>query len=514
MGPEPRAAPVPRAALALLLIAPVLAGCTSAPSGPQAPADVLVVHGHVWTNDPGVPSAQALAVRDGRIVLVGSDAGALALRGPATKVVDAQGGFVGPGFRDQHAHLLGVAAGTGEDGLVPGGGGNPYAPAMSQASPADTEAGRAQVAAFHVATRAAGKTPMDDWQADPATDCRAPSPVTAELKQRLRFAMEEAAKQGLTTVVEPGLRDLGVWDALREMERDGELRLRLLIRIAWGCLDEAAAKGLRTGVGSDWVRVLGVKLYSDGWLGPRTCALREPYSDRPLYNGILFLEPERAARDVAKARQLGFNVGTHAIGDRAMVTMLDAYEAAGVRPEDRWSLEHVQVLAPDILDRMASLGVVGSMQLSFATSDMGFSESALGAERIRWAYAWKSALERGVRLAGGTDFRIDVLNPLWGVQRTVTRQELDGRPPGGWHPEERLSLERTLQLITSDAAYASLEDDRGRLVPGAWADVVATREDLRALPSDQLAGATVVLTMANGVVTFEGAQAYPPRGTL
>lgn len=493
---------------ALLLLAAGLSGCLGPAPGPSAgEAADLIVHGAVvWTNDARGTLAQALAVRDGRIARVGSDAEVLALRGPATKVVDLDGGFVSPGWRDQHAHVLGRAASY--DGTGP----NPFEPSLGQQSMADTESGRAQVAGDHVATKAAGKTPMDAWEQDPVTDCPPPRAVTPELKARLRFGLEQAAKQGLTSFVEPGLRDLGLWDALQEMEREGPLPVRVLMRISWGCIDEAAARGLRTGVGSEWVKVLGVKMYSDGWLGPRTCALREPYADRPLYDGILFRDPAFWVGAVRKARELGFSIGTHAIGDRAMEVMFEAYEANGVTPQDRWALEHAQVLAPDLLERFAATGVVLSMQLSFATSDMGFAEAALGPERARWAYAWKSALDAGVPMAGGSDFAIDVLNPLWGLQRVVTRSELTGQPEGGWHPEERLSLEQALKLITSGAAYASLEEDeRGSLEAGKRADLVALRENLLVLPEDAIASATVVLTVVNGVVSFEGAQSYPPR---
>ena len=184
-------------------------------------------------------------------------------------------------------------------------------------------------------------------------------------------------------------------DALGELDEAGKLRIRHLVRVAWGCIEEAARMGLRTGVGSEWVRILGVKLYSDGWLGPRTAALRAPYADHPEVQytrdpfpfGILFLNQERATRDVARADQLGFNITTHAIGDRGVETVLNAYDAVGVRRRDRWQLEHVQVMGDDLIERMATKGVLGSMQLSFATSDQHFAESAIGPIRARTSYA-------------------------------------------------------------------------------------------------------------------------------
>jgi predicted amidohydrolase YtcJ len=490
----------PLALVAAPLLALALAGCLGASQFSDGAIDLVLHNGRAWTGDG---FAEAVAIDGGRIAFVGSSAQALALAGPGTRVVDARGGSVLPGFRDQHAHLLEEAA------EVPAGDTAPFEPSLGQTSVADTEAGRTRVAAYHLATKAAGKTPSDAWRDDAVTDCRPTSPVTEDLKARLRSGMASAASQGLTTVVEPGLADLGIWDALMAMTQEGPLPVRVLVRVAWGCIDEAAERGLATGVGNDWARILGVKLYSDGWLGPRTCALREPFADRPFSDGILFHDPATWVQHVGKAKRLGFNVGTHTIGDRAMEVLLDAYEANGVRAEDRWALEHAQVLAPDLIERAARLGVVLSMQTSFATSDMGFAEAALGEERASWAYAWKSALDGGARLAGGTDFPIDVLNPLWGVQRTATRQELTGAPAGGWFPEQRLTLGQTLGLITRDAAYASLEDDRGVLAQGMGADVVVLQEDLFALPLERVHAATVVLTVANGAITFEGAQAHP-----
>jgi predicted amidohydrolase YtcJ len=329
----------------------------------------------------------------------------------------------------------------------------------------------------------------------------------------------EAVRQGVTSAVEAGLEDLGVIDALRQLDRAGLLRMRHLVRVAGGCVEQAADMGLRTGVGSKWVKILGVKLYSDGWLGPRTAALRAPYSDHPQIQytrepfpfGILFLDQQRANREVARADRLGFNITTHAIGDRGAETMLDAYDAAGVKRRDRWQLEHVQVSGDDLIERMADKGVIGSMQLSFATSDQHFAESAVGPERVRTSYAWRTMLRRGVRLAGGSDFSIEALAPLWGLQRVVTRTEFDGTPPGGWFPRQRLDVATALRLITSDSAYASLEEKRrGRIERGDYADLVVLRENLFEVPEDCIAAGTVLMTITNGRVAFEGEQAYPP----
>jgi len=464
-------------------------------------ADLVLHNGAVWAND-GRHGATAVAVDGRRIVAVGSDKRVLRWAGRRTRVVDLRGAFVAPGFRDQHTHLL-QSAGAGNAASF-------YRPTYTPFDPEAAEPGRVALARRHEDIYNAGGTPVDECTR---------SPVTAEVKQSILAMQREATKQGLTTVVEAGLRDLGVLDALWELERAGQLRIRHLVRVAWGCIEEAARMGLRTGVGSEWVKVLGVKLYSDGWLGPRTAALRAPYSDHPEVQytrdpfpfGILFLDQQRAIRDVARADRLGFNITTHAIGDRGVETVLNAYDAVGVERRDRWQLEHVQVMGDDLIDRMAAKSVIGSMQLSFATSDQHFAESAVGPIRARTSYAWKTMLRRGVRLAGGSDFSVEVLAPLWGLQRVVTRTEFDGTPPGGWFPKQRLDLATALRLITSDDAFASFEEKRrGRIERGDYADLTVVRENLFELPEDCIAAATVLMTVINGRIVFEGEQAYPP----
>jgi predicted amidohydrolase YtcJ len=490
--------------LTTLVLAVLWAAVAPAAAAVERPrsADLVLHNGDVWANDGRESSPTAVAITGRRVVAVGSDEKVLRRAGAGTRVVDLRGAFVVPGFRDQHTHLL-QSAGAAQPADF-------YRPVFTPFDPARAEASRTALARRHEDIYNRGATPVDECSH---------SPVTEAMKQGILVMQEEAARQGVSTVVEAGLRDLGLVDALRELDAAGRLRVRHLVRVAWGCLEEAARMGLRTGVGSEWVKVLGVKLYADGWLGPRTAALRAPYSDHPQVQytrdpfpfGILFLNLDRAIRDIARAEELGFNVTSHAIGDRGAETVLAAYEAVGVRPRDRWQLEHVQVMGHDLMDRMAANGVIGSMQLSFATSDQHFAGSALGPERVRTSYAWNTMLRRGVRLAGGSDFSIEVLAPLWGLQRVVTRTEFDGTPPGGWYPDERLDVATALRLITSDSAYASFEERRrGRIERGDYADLVVLRENLFELPQDCIAAATVLMTITNGRVAFEGEQAYPP----
>ncbi|MFC4048663.1 amidohydrolase [Actinomadura syzygii] len=461
-------------------------------AGPRA--DLVLHSGVVWTGDG---TAEAVAVRGKRVVAVGSDHHVLRWAGDRTRRVDLRGAFVGPGFRDQHTHLITRA--------LTGVGPEAYRPVYKPYDEKEAFESRRRTGQRHVEIHARGETPVD---------VGAHSPVTEKMKNDLLVMQEEVAKQGVTTVVEAGLRDLGALEALFQLAEEDKLKVRFLVRVAWGCMEEAAKLGWKTGVGNDWVKVLGVKLYSDGWLGPRTSALRRPYADDPYgfpRKGILFLEQERANRDVARARELGFNITTHAIGDRGLKVTLNAYEHNDVSPRDRWAIEHVQVVEDDLLERMIRGGVIASIQLSFATSDQRFAENALGRDRLRHAYRWRDMLRARLPMVGGTDFDIEALDPMWGLQRVVTRTEFDGTPPGGWRPDQRLDVPAAMRLITSRAAFASFEErERGTVEPGNYADLVVLRENPLTIPPDRLAFTTRLMTVVNGRIAAEGPVSYPP----
>lgn len=478
-----------------------LATTAARPTGPQAatPAghpDLILHSGVVWTGDRWDRPAEAVAIKGSRIVAVGSDRRVLRRAGSRTRRIDLRGAFVAPGFRDQHTHLLQTA--------VAGAGAQAYRPVWVPYDEQRSFENRRRIGLRHLEIHARGETPVDQVTH---------SPVTEKLKNDLLVMQEEVARQGLSTVVEAGLRDLGALDALFQLAAEGRLKVRFLVRVAWGCMEEAARMGLRTGVGNEWVKVLGVKLYSDGWLGPRTAALRKPYHDDPYgfpRGGILFLGQERADRDVARARELGFNITTHAIGDRGLKTTLSAYEHNDVSPRDRWAVEHVQVAKEDLLVRMLHRRVIASIQLSFATSDQRFAENALGQDRLRHSYRWRDMHRAGMPMVGSSDFAVEALDPLWGLQRVVTRTEFDGTPPGGWMPDQRLDVRTALRLITSKAAFASFEEhERGAIAPGRYADLVVIKENLLTMRPDRIADGTRLMTITNGRITSEGPVSYP-----
>ncbi|HEV2781207.1 MAG TPA: amidohydrolase family protein [Actinophytocola sp.] len=472
---------------------------TPAAADPGPSADLVLHSGTVWTGRAHRRRAEGVAVLGKRIVAVGSDRDVLAWAGPRTRVIDLRGAFVAPGFRDQHTHLLNQADADAAAEV--------YRPRWNGHDEEASFNNRRVVGQRHIDTFNQGRTPVDESRH---------GEVTEALRAGILRMQDEAARQGVTTVVEAGLTDLRVVDALFQLAAEGRLKLRHLVRVRWGGIEQAAALGWRTGFGNDWVKILGVKMYADGWLGPRTCALRRPYADDPydwnLPHGVLFLAQERANADVARARELGFNITAHAIGDLGVQTMLNAYQRAGVSGADRWCLEHVQVAGDDLLDRMARHGVIGSIQLSFPTSDHWFASKALGERRTRReSYRWDTMRRRGVPLAGGSDFAIEVLDPLWGVQRSVTRHEFDGSPAGGFLPDEAVTVDDALRLITADCAFASFEErERGTLEVGKFADLVVLRENPLTIPRDCIAAATRLMTVVNGTITFEGEVAFPP----
>jgi predicted amidohydrolase YtcJ len=199
-------------------------------------------------------------------------------------------------------------------------------------------------------------------------------------------------------------------------------------------------------------------------------------------------------------------VCVHAIGDRANREVLDAFEAAGAK-EARFRIEHAQCISPADIPRFSKLGVIASMQPTHCTSDMRWAEDRVGKERVKGCYAWRSLLAAGARLAGGSDFPVESENPLLGFIAAVTRQDLDGRPEGGWKPDQRLTREEALRLFTIDAAYAAFEENvRGTLAPGKYADFVILSGDLMAVPDRDLPKLRVVRTVIGGETVYAGTE--------
>jgi predicted amidohydrolase YtcJ len=250
--------------------------------------------------------------------------------------------------------------------------------------------------------------------------------------------------------------------------------------------------------------VRSIKLMADGALGSRGAALLAPYSDDPGNSGLLILaksDIERVARDAVAH---GFQVNTHAIGDRANRIVLDAYAAALQGKNDkRFRIEHAQVLALEDIPRFAQYSIVASMQPAHATSDMRWAEARLGPQRIRGAYAWRRFLALGIPVASGSDFPVEEPDPLWGFYAAVTRQDQAGSPPGGWFPDQRMTREEALKSWTLEGAYAAFEEKiKGSLEPGKLADFVMLSGDIMTMPPPGIPGIQVKLTVVGGEIVF------------
>jgi hypothetical protein len=254
------------------------------------------------------------------------------------------------------------------------------------------------------------------------------------------------------------------------------------------------------------VRMAGAKFYADGALGSRGAALLEPYSDDHGNRGLLVTPPEKLLDGMRRARGCGLQVATHAIGDRGNRLVLDDYATvlgAAAGTDHRWRIEHAQVVSPADIPRFAQLDVIASMQPTHATSDMPWAEARLGRERLAGAYAWRRFMQSGARLALGSDFPVESADPRLGLYAAVTRQDLDGEPPGGWLPDQRLTAAEALRGFTSDAAWAGfMEREVGRLAPGLRADFVLLDADPLSVATDRLPGIRVLSTWVDGTPVY------------
>jgi predicted amidohydrolase YtcJ len=251
----------------------------------------------------------------------------------------------------------------------------------------------------------------------------------------------------------------------------------------------------------DRLRMGGVKLYADGALGSRGAWLKRPYADKPDTVGLRFLSDAELRDQAGKAADMGFQVAVHAIGDAANAQAIGAYEALAKRyPGDRrWRIEHTQVVDPADIPRIARAGIIASMQPTHQTSDRLMAEKRLDPPRLEGAYAWQTILKSGARLAFGSDFPVESPNPFPGLSAAINRQDVNGQPPGGWRPQERVSLAQALDAFTRGAAYAGFAEDRiGSLEPGKWADFILVDRDPTRVDAQALARTQVLETWVAG----------------
>jgi predicted amidohydrolase YtcJ len=339
-------------------------------------------------------------------------------------------------------------------------------------------------------------------------------PGPAQVARAIREAQERLWSYGLT-----GVHDFDrqtCFAALQILHADGELGLRVVKSIPLEALPHAVGLGLRTGFGDDLLRIGGVKIFSDGALGPRTAAMLQPYQNESENQGMLLLDAEEIYEHGRQAVANGLSLAIHAIGDRANHEVLNAYThlreferaylaknagetaAARLSPQ-RLRIEHVQIIHPEDAPRLAQLGVIASMQPVHAPSDYPAADRYWG-ERAEHAYAWRRLLQLGTRLAFGSDAPVESPNPFWGLHAAVTRRRADGSPgPEGWYPDQRLELLEALHGFTHGAAFAAgMEDRLGRLAPNFLADLIVLEADPFICSPEQLRDMRILGTMVSG----------------
>ena len=354
-----------------------------------------------------------------------------------------------PGFVDHHAHLLRDAAGIAF----------PRTPLA--------------VREFHHKVAEQGRSPMD--VRDPVAQLTEPG-----LGDRLVAGLLRAAAAGLVEVTEMGLRSWAYLDALTARQAAGPLPCRVRMYVASGLADETGGAELdaRRADCGPWVRLEGIKFYADGWLVPRTCALCQDFTDAT-GNGVLFSDAHALARRIQPLAERGWRIATHAIGDRAVEVVLDAYDLAFDRDAVAMSaaaprIEHASVLSPELIARLARSGVVACIQPSFALTDAAELGPALGPERAARAYPWTDLARAGVAMLAGTDYPIEILEPLPSLARLVSGQSSRAGFTGGTAPAQaRLAVATAFALMSDPAAGQTLLTADPRAVPAAEIDAIA-----------------------------------------
>src|SRR5919202_4418687 len=524
-------------------------------------ADMLLRGGTIYTLDAGLPRARSLAVADGKI-LACTDGPLDELAGPTTRVVDLAGRAVVPGFVDAHVHFGNFAlsrervnldaAATLQDGLQVLRSAVARLPAgawlrgrgwdrnrwgrLPTATDLDSVVGQRPAAlSSHdghslwlssAALRAVGvghETPdppggviqRDDAgqvtgvlfeNAQDLARRHIPEPGDDELRAAIRAALPVAAAAGLTGI--HNLEDRRSRQAFQALEATGDLSLRVYHGVARTELRHARQDGLRTGAGSELVRVGPLKLFSDGALGSRTAHLLEPYEGRgDGYRGVPTMQPDELAEHMRLAAEAELDLAVHAIGDAAVRSVLDAYErtrtAHAPLGQRMLRIEHAQLVHPDDVPRFAQLGVVASMQPIHATADWRAADAHWG-RRARYGYPWRDLLRAGAVLAFGTDAPVERLEPLNNLYAATTRIDPEGQPADGWYPHQRVTLEQAVRAYTLGSALAErAHSRRGSLAAGKDADLVGLSPDPFPPPAEALRGTRIVMTVVGGRVVFE-----------
>ena len=531
-----------------------------------APAPALA--DTLFTNANGVQADAAGKIERFDGLLVGEDGRVKAVlrkgekRPAAENVVDVGGKAMMPGLIDAHGHVMGLgfavlqldltgtksidelkerlrkyAADNPGTGWIIGRGWNQELwPTKAFPTAADLDSvvsdrpvwlgrvdGHASVG-NSAALRAAGITPAtkapeggrieNGMFVDAATalvESKIPAPDAATMDRAFRAAQDAMLHVGLVGAADMGTDQTG-WDAFRRAGEAGKLKVRIFSYASalpnWRSINGSKQTGWMYG---DRLKLVGTKLYADGALGSRGAYLKAPYHDKPDTRGLSLISDAELLAQAGEVAKHGGQLAIHAIGDAANAQVIGTYETLGRQygKDRRWRIEHLQIADPTDLPRLKPAGIIASMQPTHQTSDRLMAESRLGKNRLGGAYAWKTIANMGVPLAFGSDFPVESPDPFPGLSAAISRQDPNGQPPGGWRPQERVSLGKAIHGFTVGAAYAGFAETRmGGLAPGKWADFIIVDRDPTVVDQQKLAKTVVLETWIAGKREFSEAEQH------
>lgn len=525
---------------------------------PKTMADIIVINSKIWTANPAQPFAEAMAISNDTILAVGTTREILKYKNSGTKVMDKPGELVLPGFIDSHLHFL-----TGgfslssvqlkdaatkdefirrikefaekmnpDEWMLEGfwdhknwGGELPTREWIDEftkdipvfVSRSDGHMALANTAALKAAgitreTRdVVGGEIERDKKGNPTgifkdnamslVNQHIPDYSEIQYSNALDAAMAYVSEQGITSVHHMGT--LADFEVFKTKQDSGKLKTRIYATAPLWQYEKILERKAQLDSSDTWLKLNGAKIFADGSLGSKTAAFTEPYLDDPDETGLLMDDPEHMLEGILAADKAGLQIVVHAIGDRANHFILDFYEEAIKQngPRDRRSrIEHAQHLLPEDVSRFGELGVIASMQPWHLMDDGRWAERTIGHERAKTTYCFRSLLDKGAKLAFGSDWFVAPPIPLEGIYAALTRHTLDGAHPDGWIPEEKITLEEALKAYTLDAAYASFEENiKGSLEVGKLADFVILNRDLFSIDPQEIKDIKVLQTFIGGL---------------
>jgi predicted amidohydrolase YtcJ len=533
----------------------------------QTYADLILTNGKIWTGNAAQPQAEAVACAGGRVAAVGAAADVAQWAGPRTRTVDLAGRRVVPGFNDAHVHFFDGGSALSSVQLRDASSEAEFRErirAFASKSPAgrwildgnwdherwtparlptrqliDEAAGDHPVfvnrldghmsLANSLALKIAGitrNTPdppggtiVRDAAGEPtgvlkdaaqaAVERVIPAPSQAQILDALRAAMRYAAENGVTSVQDMSAEP-AILRAYQRLLAAGELTVRVSGHQPLAGWQRLANVGVLAGFGGPMLHIGGLKGFADGSLGSTTALFFDPYLDAPSTSGLAGEEmiPEsKMARHILAADRAGLQISVHAIGDKANHLILNMYEEAekanGAR-DRRFRIEHAQHLLKADIPRFAALHVIASMQPYHCIDDGRWAEKRIGPERAKTTYAFRSLLDSGAVLAFGSDWSVAPMDALMGIYAAATRRTLDGKRPGGWVPEQKITVAEAVRAYTWGSAYASFEESiKGTLEPGKLADMAVLSEDIFTIDPVEIQSAKVTMTVFDGRIVYQ-----------